>query len=250
MSTNSAPSVNDLVHNFGSTSGTNQYTFKDLEPNTTYYYCAVVYYEGSYYYGIVKSFMTEDLTMNGEVDLGLGIKWSACNLGATASDEPGNYYAWGETETKDVADFKKDKYLYYDSTGENYINIGSDISNTQYDVAKVKLGSGWRMPTRDETAKLRNKCQWTAARLNGKYGHLVKGPNGNYIFIITVSCTETSSSKLRNSQFWTSTLSDKMNYTANDAAYYLNYDYFNVENTFRAKEVERHVGLPVRPVKD
>ena len=37
------------------------------------------------------------------VDLGLpsGIKWATCNVGASAPEEFGGYYAWGETDEKD-----------------------------------------------------------------------------------------------------------------------------------------------------
>jgi hypothetical protein len=34
------------------------------------------------------------------VDLGLSVKWASCNLGATKPEEVGDYYAWGEIETK------------------------------------------------------------------------------------------------------------------------------------------------------
>ena len=36
------------------------------------------------------------------VDLGLSVKWASCNLGATKPEEVGDYYAWGEIETKSV----------------------------------------------------------------------------------------------------------------------------------------------------
>ena len=38
------------------------------------------------------------------IDIGLpsGIKWASCNVGATKPEEYGGYYAWGETEEKDV----------------------------------------------------------------------------------------------------------------------------------------------------
>ena len=35
------------------------------------------------------------------VDLGLSVKWCAVNLGAHNITDFGNYYAWGETETKE-----------------------------------------------------------------------------------------------------------------------------------------------------
>lgn len=40
--------------------------------------------------------MEEDLW----VDLGLGVKWSVVNLGATSPEQGGDYFAWGETQPK------------------------------------------------------------------------------------------------------------------------------------------------------
>ena len=43
-------------------------------------------------------------TLNDRVDLGLpsGILWATCNIGASSPSEAGNYYAWGEKESKDA----------------------------------------------------------------------------------------------------------------------------------------------------
>ena len=250
LDTKNTPNNESTVYRFGAKTGDLSYTFNNLEPNTTYYYCAALYYSGNYYYGETRSFRTPNLPMTGFVDLGIGVKWATCNLGASTTEDDGDYYAWGETSSKPLADFTREKYKYYDVEGETYISIGQDISKTQYDAAYAYSHGDWRMPTRAEAAALRNECTWTSATYNNKSGHLVKGKNGSFIFVVTVSCTETSSSKLRYSQFWTSTLAESGNYYANDAAYYMNYDYFNVTNTFRAQKVEREVGLPVRPVKD
>ena len=35
------------------------------------------------------------------VDLGLSVKWAACNIGASKPEEYGDYFAFGETESKD-----------------------------------------------------------------------------------------------------------------------------------------------------
>lgn len=32
------------------------------------------------------------------VDLGLSVKWTTCNVGATSPEDYGDYFAWGETE--------------------------------------------------------------------------------------------------------------------------------------------------------
>lgn len=37
-----------------------------------------------------------------------------------------------------------------------FVNIGNNISGTNYDVAHVRWGGNWRMPTYDECAELKN----------------------------------------------------------------------------------------------
>lgn len=124
------------------------------------------------------------------VDLGLSVKWASCNVGATSPEEYGGYYAWGETEEKD--DYTPFTYKYYlgDLNGngyhydsEEYLSIGVNICGTSYDVAHVKWGGNWRMPTREEFEELCEKCIWEWTVINGVNGKKATGPNGNSIFI-------------------------------------------------------------------
>ncbi len=124
------------------------------------------------------------------IDLGLSVKWSSHNVGAPSPEGFGGYYAWGETEEK--SDYSENTYKYvvdldgdghYWDNSNNWINIGSNISGTQYDVAHVKWGGSWRMPTLDEIKELVNKCSWKWTTYNGVKGQLVTGPNGNSIFL-------------------------------------------------------------------
>lgn len=114
------------------------------------------------------------------VDLGLSVYWATCNLGADAPEEGGDRYAWGETKTKTKGG--KDDYSYYDSNTETYIDIGQDISGTEYDAATVNLGSDWKMPTATEMGELYNNCKWEWTQINGVNGYKVTGKNGNSIF--------------------------------------------------------------------
>ena len=114
------------------------------------------------------------------VDLGLSVKWASYNVGATSPEQYGNKYAWGETTTKD--EYKKENYLYYDANSESYVDIGTNIANTDYDVAHVKWGNNWRMPTHKELKELRDKCKWEWTNVNGVNGWEVIGTNGNSIF--------------------------------------------------------------------
>lgn len=123
------------------------------------------------------------------VDLGLpsGIKWASCNVGATKPEEYGGYYAWGEIEEKE--DYSPETYLYYKYVSgdihenQNWINIGSEISGTEYDVAYVKWGGNWRMPTSVEFRELITECTRVVTNYNGVKGFKLTGPNGNSIFL-------------------------------------------------------------------
>ena len=49
------------------------------------------------------------------VDLGLSVKWATCNVGAINPQDNGNYYAWGETDTKDSFSWYSYKHSEYKS---------------------------------------------------------------------------------------------------------------------------------------
>ncbi len=114
------------------------------------------------------------------VDLGLSVKWASCNIGATSPEQYGDTYAWGEVNPR--TNRSRNAYLYYDSASESYVAIGKDISGTDYDVAHVKWGGKWRMPTKTELNELK-KCSWEWVSYNGVNGYKVKGTNGNSLFI-------------------------------------------------------------------
>ena len=116
------------------------------------------------------------------IDLGLpsGTKWACCNVGASAPEQYGGYYAWGETEEKDVYD--RDSYKYYQDG--SYVSLAMDISGTEYDVAHVKWGDNWVMPSLDDIRELLSNCtsEWTT--LNGVKGRKFTSEiNGNSIFL-------------------------------------------------------------------
>ena len=156
-------------------------TITGLNPNTTYYVRAYATNEVGASYGDEVSFTTIDLDgfSNGHefVDLGLpsGLKWATCNVGATAPDEYGEYYAWGEIEPKGYYDLQT--YLYYN------VDLPDFSGDPQYDVASAKWGADWRMPTRAEYEELLEYCTLEQATLNNVSGYKVTGQNGNHIFL-------------------------------------------------------------------
>lgn len=132
----------------------------------------------------VDVLFAQAITSGKEVDLGLpsGTIWAGWNLGATSPEQAGYYYAWGELQEK--SDYNLDSYKYFDSF-VGYINIGNDISNSKFDVARQKWGMGWRMPTASEYYELINVCRWEWITYRGVEGYKVIGPNGNSIFFPT-----------------------------------------------------------------
>lgn len=195
---------------------------------------------------------TSDLIAHEGVDLGLssGTLWATCNVGATSPEEYGGYYAWGETEEKnDYSPLTYKYYLgdldgdgYYDDSNE-YTNIGSNISGTQYDVAHEVSDGKWRMPTKEEFKELVEECTWQWTTYNGVNGQLVTGPNGNSIFLPATGRRLGTGVEARDSlgEFWYASLSESSNSSAyhlgflSNGVYWNNYSY-------------RYYGRTVRPV--
>ncbi len=121
------------------------------------------------------------------IDLGLpsGTKWACCNVGADKPEAYGGYYAWGETEEKDI--YNESTYAYYHNG--SFEDIGSDISGTEYDVAHVKWGGKWCMPTLDDIKELLDNCTNEWMTLNGVNGRkFISKINGNSIFLPAAGC--------------------------------------------------------------
>ena len=94
------------------------------------------------------------------VDLGLpsGTKWATCNIGATKPEEFGDYYAWGETTTKDYYGINNYKWRGRKSIdGYTYAKTTLDLSD---DAAAANWGGKWRMPTDRQYSELVNECYW------------------------------------------------------------------------------------------
>lgn len=147
------------------------------------------------------------------VDLGLpsGIMWATCNVGASSPEEYGDYYAWGETETKSTYDLSTYKWcngsrttMTKYCTSSSYGTVDNKTTlDPEDDVAHVKWGGDWRMPTMEELNELRdtNNCTWTWTAQGGKNGYLVTSKkNGNSIFLPAAGFRYDSS--LNGAGFW------------------------------------------------
>lgn len=103
------------------------------------------------------------------VDLGLSVKWAAFNVGATKPEEFGDYFAWGETKPKEDYSWPAYKWCNgsYDSltkynTKSDYGTVDDmTVLDPEDDVAHVRWGGSWRMPTKAEQEELLDSCTWT-----------------------------------------------------------------------------------------
>ena len=124
-------------------------------------------------------------------DLGLSVYWATCNIGATTPEGYGDYFAWGETETKETYDWASYSMTldggttftkYNDTDGKTVLEAGDDAATQNW-------GSAWRMPTYDEMTELTNtsNCEWTWTTQNGVNGYKVasnkEGYEGASIFL-------------------------------------------------------------------
>ena len=190
------------------------------------------------------------------IDLGLpsGIKWATMNVGATSPEDYGGYYAWGETEEKSNYSWSTYKWCNgsYDTmtkycTNSKYGTVDNKtVLDPDDDVAHVKWGGSWRMPTNAEQDELRNNCTWTWTTQNGVNGYKVTSKtNGNSIFLPAAG--HRSGTYLDDSwsygYYWSSSFYEDYSYNA----YNLNFDsgYFGWNRYYY-----RCSGFSVRPVSE
>lgn len=175
------------------------------------------------------------------VDLGLSVMWASCNLGAQSPSESGGYYSWGETSEKSKY-YEKD-YAYYNASTTEYTSIGEHIAGTDYDAARVNLGGGWRMPTRDQFKELVDRCSWEWTQTEGINGYNITGPNGNSIFLPAGGEKSYSDLDYNNKEgrYFTDTEYD------NERVYSLEFSSSSIYFSFIMFE-HKFCGCPIRPI--
>ena len=195
------------------------------------------------------------------VDLGLpsGTLWATCNVGASAPEEYGDYFAWGETAPKEVYNWETykwcngsintlTKYCTDSSYGfEGFVDNKTEL-DPEDDVAYVNWGPSWRMPTQEQLQELCDNCTWKKKTLNGVEGMLVAGPNSNTIFLPGAGfCSNVNYYLSGYGFYWSRTLTIK---DAADAIEFFYDSYSNAEYVCNRSDAFfiRYVGLTVRAV--
>ena len=194
-------------------------------------------------------------TIEEAVDLGLpsGLKWATYNIGACHPEEYGDYFAWGETESK--VDYCWETYKFGTSATGPFSKYNTNSSfgtfdnrtdlEAEDDAAHVNWGDNWRMPTDAEWKELINNCTWTWTTENGANGCMVTSKvNGNSIFLPAAGGRDGNNFTNKGSKgfFWSSSL-------------YSSYPSFACVADFYSGNVIgshslRCYGFPVRPVSN
>ena len=189
------------------------------------------------------------------VDLGLpsGTMWATTNIGASDPEEVGDFYAWGETETK--SEYSWATYQYSDGSATslnkycsraNYGTVdGLNTLEPDDDAARVILGDEWSMPTKEQVEELANASYttWEQTELNGVKGVRIKSRTTNAsIFLPIGGFRDNISISNGNSYgyFWTRNVHSSIDYTA------WAFRYGDELDTENAKS--RYLGLNIRPV--
>lgn len=180
------------------------------------------------------------------VDMGLSVKWANMNLGASDVSEPGSFYAWGETKVK--SNYEWSNYSFSGETEGSVTKYG-DIDDMYVllsadDVASVRKGDGWRIPTKHEFKELVDNCekQWSEEP-EGYY--LVSKVNGNSIFLPAVGYMEgrQKAEGISLSRYWTSSTGSY----DGEAVYYSMFNSMGM--SLEAVSGDRSLGYSVRPVQ-
>lgn len=204
-----------------------------------------------------------DFDANGHefVDLGLpsGTLWATCNIGASAPEEAGDLYAWGETETK--TNYSWETYKWCDGTKPTNTNYsltkycdraafgeldGKISLELEDDAAHVNWGGDWHMPTLEECQELMDNCTFEWITLdNGLKAYKITGSNGNSIILPRAGRYSGESSSGTTFGYWSSTLCDRA--ITYGSRHSILFDY-NTRTEPKFSNVYRYYGYAVRPV--
>lgn len=198
------------------------------------------------------------------VDLGLSVRWASCNIGATAPEEYGDKFMWGETEPNDrgYSSWEHYKYSYnYQASGytlhltkyctqeKNGEVDGKYILESRDDAATVNWGSDWRTPTPEEWLELREHCYWDWVTINKVDGYRVTSKiNGNSIFIPQAGYKENGNWSSY-AYYWTNILLKDTDRYAEEGDYDDRYAVYYGLHDNKTNGRIRYAGLPVRAVR-
>lgn len=256
-----APDVNTFRVPAGEGIGSFQCEITGLLPEQTYRVRAYAIDDAGVTYGdhVVFTTIADEGgigTFSGHdyVDLGLpsGTLWATCNVGADSPEGYGDYFAWGETQSKYTYDDNSYKYNYggyltkyctisysgYDGFTDNLTKLQADD-----DAATANWGNGWRTPTNAEWQELCDNTTSTWMTKNGVKGRLFTASNRNSLFLPAAGSiwNENNNYEGYDGRYWSCSL--YANSPGNAWEFCFTSDNYSVQDN------GRWVGESVRPVR-
>ena len=161
---------------------------------------------------------------NAPVDMGLSIRWSQCNIGASAPHERGRYYYWGGMASRSTYQWNWSEVPFNHRSSGYDLSFFKDIMETVIDeknnlllyndTAHLTMGGNWRMPTKEEYDELVQNCTIEKIELNDTQGIMFKskktGYTNKWLFFW---CNQTASDDYDYSdEYWSSTVSPDRKY--------------------------------------
>ena len=216
------------------------------------------------------------------VDLGLEsvTLWATCNLGAAIPWEYGDYYAWGETETKDYyseetykyckgSDETFTKYCYDAKYGHNGFTDALTTLEATDDAATTVLGAGWAMPTVANWEELGEQCYWVWTtnynnqNVSGYIVYKVKSASDKGI-VVNDSDKQSASYSIKDAHIFLPSVGDRLDWNLDrvgsigcywsaslydDGPRYAYNCHFDSSSVYPSNVSNRPYGFSIRPVK-
>lgn len=163
------------------------------------------------------------------------------NVGASAPEEAGQYFSWGNTDGHTQGDGYEFTQARYNNTPG--VELTGNIPISQ-DAARVNMGGSWRMPTKADFKELYDNCTSVWTTINGVAGRLfTSNINGNTIFLPAAGLYDGTElvSPGEQGDYWSSS------YDSPTSAFIL---YASSEEVIDRDNSERYCGIPIRAVQD
>ena len=203
-------------------------------------------------FGTVRGFATTPRTVpTGTVEMGLSVLWADRNLGASSPEGIGDYYCWGEVETKSEYSVSTYKWCGGSTSGANGFTKynGSEVwgpvvdNKTRLepadDAATVVLGAPWRIATKAEWQELIDHCDW---EMNEEFVCKVTSRiTGASIYLVSVGYRSHSVPTPGNNGAYLSSEKEPSGFTCR--ALWMR-ENIAIDNAFR------YYGMQVRPVRE
>lgn len=213
---------------------------------------------------IATAMLAQNIT---PVDLGLSVKWGDRNIGASTPYDFGEYFAWAEVTTK--KEYWWANYAYKDKTKAKYeeqdkrhgkqgrliksaYNLPFDRIPLDKDIAHIRLGGKWRMPTAKEIEELKSRLKKMPEKHKGTklavfsyQGQSIVLPAGGEIFTSEYDNKTKILAKNKSCRYWSSDFNPNT-----DRASALEVDIYDKDAFMDCYAMFPTSGLLIRPVYD